>query len=76
MPTYYFDVADGVCVVDDTGAQLPDDEAARQHAIRISSDMLKSADVARWRGDEWRVHVRDEDSRTVYTLAFRANAPA
>lgn len=76
MPTYYFDVADGVSVVDDTGADLPDDEAARRHAIRISGDMMRSADIARWRGDEWTVHVRDEDDRIVYTLAFRANAPA
>jgi hypothetical protein len=73
MPRYFFDFKDGRDYKDDTGYELPDIKAVREHALKTSGEMLRDggrADV--WAGEEWSLQVKDQDGQRVLTIRFSA----
>lgn len=77
MPHYCFHVMDGQELTDDTGAELPNLDAAKAEALRLTGAVL-SEDAAGniWRGSPWRIIVSDnpspEDGRSLLTLIISA----
>jgi Domain of unknown function (DUF6894) len=41
MPRYHFHIVDGLEVFDSVGATLPNDEAARRHALELATNLEK-----------------------------------
>jgi hypothetical protein len=73
MPRYFFDFKDGHDYKDDTGYDLPDIKAVREHALRTSGEMLRDGGHAEiWAGEEWSLQVKDQDGRCVLTIRFSA----
>jgi hypothetical protein len=73
MPRYFFDFKDGRDYKDDTGYELPDIKAVREHALKTSGEMLRDggrADI--WEGEEWSLKVNDQNGRCVLTIRFSA----
>jgi hypothetical protein len=71
MPRYFFDLHNDLDVRDEEGCELPDFEAAKDHAQHEARKMVEANvdDVGRV---DLRHHiaVRDESGATVYTLHF------
>jgi hypothetical protein len=42
MRRYHFHICDGLEVFDSHGTQLPDDDAAREHAKKVAADLVRS----------------------------------
>ncbi len=77
MPRYFFDVRDATEIPDDIGTELADEDAARAEAVVFAGRLL--ADLGRkfWDSGDWRLSVRDESGRVLFTLTFSAkNSPA
>jgi len=72
MPRFYFDVHDGVSLCDEVGYELPDLDAAKQQAVVFSGELLRDAASQFWRGDEWRMDVRDDTGMILFALHFLA----
>ncbi len=70
MPRYFFDLQDHEMVFDDTGAELPDEHAARIEAITSSGEYLRDNPELLWDGRELRVHVFDERRRPLFLVAI------
>jgi hypothetical protein len=67
MPLYRFALRNGHRLEDEEATELlPDDEAAREEALQIIRDLIKS-NVSGWKG--WRVEVMDGD-RQVWQIPF------
>ena len=70
---YFFHVQDGRYYPDETGTNLPDLAAVRDEAIGVTADLLRGSGRAEfWTGEEWSLHVTDEDGGDVLTLRFSA----
>jgi hypothetical protein len=68
MTLYYFNVNDGRRVlVDPDGTELPDDEAAREHATQVARELMRNA---RPHVRNWRVQVRNSDWEVRADLLF------
>jgi hypothetical protein len=61
MPLYFFSIEDGERIPPDGGYELPDDDAARRHAERISRDLSKGRED----GANWLITVTDEKGHEV-----------
>ncbi len=72
MPLYFFDIHDGLFDPDPEGTELPDIYAAQAEAIRASGEMLRDLGAKFWNGTEWKMVVKDETSRPLFTLRFSA----
>jgi hypothetical protein len=72
MPRYFFDITDGHFDPDTEGTELPDIYAAPAEAIRASGEMLSDLGAKFWNGGEWKMEVRDEARRRLFTLRFSA----
>jgi hypothetical protein len=76
MPRYYFNMQDGVTMLDDEGLDLSDLDAVKEEAVQSSAEMLKGMEGARfWQGEPWRLWVTDQPNglgNTVLTLEFSA----
>jgi hypothetical protein len=72
MPRYFFHVHDGTSDPDLEGTELPDIYAAQAEAIRASGEMLSDLGAKFWNGAEWKMEVRDETGRHLFTLRFSA----
>jgi hypothetical protein len=73
VPRYFFHITDGEVIRDDVGTELPNMDAVRRYAMRVSSDVLRddrNSDI--WDGNEWRMVVSDEAGREVFVLRFLA----
>ena len=68
MPRYYFNLKrrDGT-LVDPDGVDLPDQAAAREHALQVIDELMRNANV-RTRG--WRLAVMDEGRQSCFELLF------
>ena len=68
MPRYYFNLKrrDDM-LVDSDGTDLPDEAAARQHAVHVVSELMRNANV---RTREWRLAVMDQDRQSCFELLF------
>ena len=71
MPRYFFDIMDGNCLPDHVGSDLPDDEAAGEHAITIAETMLRER-MQTASLDPWDVMVRDEGGEVVAVVKSSA----
>jgi hypothetical protein len=68
MALYYFNVNDGRRVLLDTeGTDLPDDAAAREHAIQVARELMRNA---RPQVRNWRVRVQNSDREVRADLLF------
>ena len=68
MALYYFNVNDGRRVLLDTeGTDLPDDAAAREHAIQVARELMRNA---RPQVRNWRVRVQNSDREELADLLF------
>lgn len=77
MPRYYFDVRDHRELLDETGTELADDEAARTEAVVFAGRLLSDLGREFWDSGDWRLSVRGEGGRVLFTLEFSAkNSPA
>ncbi len=74
MPRYFFDVHDGVSMIDKAGVDLHDLESARIHAITTAGSVLRASAQRFWRGGEWHVVVRDDGGLILFTLTSVAAA--
>lgn len=72
MPRYFFHVIDGASFRDETGTELPDIDAARAQAIRLSGEILQETGARFWNGTAWKLIVTDNDERTLFELRFSA----
>jgi hypothetical protein len=66
MPRYRFTIRDGDSFDDEDGVMLPDDLAARAHAIGMIQELQK-ADEANWRGYTMEV---TRDGQVVWEIPF------
>jgi hypothetical protein len=74
MPRYFFhcSMGDRDTIKDETGSQLPDDDAARRQAERIAGELAEpraAREDASWQG--WSVRVVDEVGREVCSVPVR-----
>jgi hypothetical protein len=73
LTRFHFDYASGESYeMDDAGQDLPNLEAARQHAVHLASGYMRSCEAGApdWVG--WSVEVVDEYGRLALSLPFRS----
>ena len=69
MPRYYFHLRNGLDAEDEEGAELPDEAAARAHAVDCARD-LAAADVSEGSLDlDHAIEVAD-GSRTLFRVRY------
>jgi hypothetical protein len=71
MPRYLFHVHDSASIIDDEGTELPDLEAARVEAVRLSGEMLRDHAEQFWGGDEWKLEVTDAAGLMLFKLVMK-----
>lgn len=71
MPRYYFDTLDGEAIIDDEGETAADQASARDIAIRIVSEMTRSASRSRAEEPVFAV-LRDEAKASIRRLTVTA----
>jgi hypothetical protein len=74
MPRYYFNIYDGVDILDDVGTELPDAVFARREAIRYSGAILEDEAERLSLGEEWRMEVLDGTGLMLFCLNFMVTA--
>ena len=68
MPRYYFHLKRRADTLFDTdGTDLPDEAAARDHALGVMSEVMRNANV---RTRAWRLAVMDQDRQSCFELFF------
>jgi hypothetical protein len=76
VPRFYFDVHDGVDIIDVVGSDLAGLDEARDEAVRATSELLRGAQLAElWTGQPWRMVVLDAGRTELFTLRFSALVP-
>ena len=77
MPRYFFNVKDGVDILDNEGVELADLYAARLQAVRFSGELLKDHPDVFWIQHEWRIEVTDETKLILFAIHISAvDAPS
>jgi hypothetical protein len=74
MPRYYFNICDGVDILDDVGTELPDAVFARREAIRYSGAILEDEAERLSLGEEWRMELLDNTGLMLFCLNFMVTA--
>jgi hypothetical protein len=72
MPRYFFHVQDGRAIPDTDGTMLPDIDAAREEAVRLSGGLLKDHAKEFWSSQPWLMEVQDQAEALLFTLRFSA----
>jgi hypothetical protein len=72
MPRYFFHTANGSVELDPDGTDLPDDGAARVHAIKFAGDVMHHEPDVLWDGSEFRVRVTDQKQQLLFTIEMKA----
>ncbi|TBY13071.1 DUF6894 family protein [Rhizobium laguerreae] len=72
MARYFFNVHDGISLIDTVGSEHSDVQSARHEAVetiaeRLKGALLKDSDVS-----AWLMNVTDEQGVTVIVLSFTA----
>src|SRR5689334_6096033 len=68
MTRYFFNLRDGYAgYVDRTGVELADDEAAREHACVVATELIKNREI---KARHWRIAVQDEGGRQLFEISF------
>ena len=76
MSRYYFDLHDGVDIIDEDGLELASLESARHHAVMKMAELLMQAPGQFWAGDAWTLKVKDDLGLTLFRLNFSATEAA
>ena len=77
MPRFHFNVHDGTNIPDVEGAELPNLDAARREAVKLSGALLRDHADQFWTGEQWTMDVTDERGLILFSLLFVAtNAPS
>ncbi len=77
MPRFFFNVTDGIDIVDHEGVELADLPAARLQAVHYSGELLKDHPDTLWVGHEWRIDVTDAARHILFSIHISAvDAPA
>jgi hypothetical protein len=71
MPRYFFSTPGDGYAPDDEGVVLSGPEDAKAMAVTTAGEILKDIDGKFWSGQEWRLHVTDENGATVCVLTMR-----
>jgi hypothetical protein len=74
MPRYYFNIYDGVDILDNVGTELPDFAFARREAIRYSGAILEDEAERLSLGEEWRMELIDNTGLMLFCLNFMVTA--
>jgi|SRR5215467_13740169 len=71
MPRYYFNLKkrEGT-LLDPDGTDLPDEAAARKHALQVMRELMHNAHV---RTRAWRLAVMDQDRNPCFELLFASH---
>ncbi|OWK32312.1 DUF6894 family protein [Sphingomonas mucosissima] len=64
---YFFHLSDGSRVPDEVGTELPDDAAARLHAVKYAGDVLQR-EPALLEDEDIRVEVADQSGLVLFTV--------
>ena len=73
MPKYFFHSIDGICQFDDIGVDLPDETAARGHAIGMIAEL---SGVPEWASpNERQIIVIDEAGSKIMAIRVSISAP-
>jgi len=77
MPRYFFDIHDGIQVIDEVGQDLPDDEVAKGEAYKIAANVAGTTKALANDGCALTVVVRSSPADTVMTirLVFNVDQP-
>lgn len=72
MPRYYFNIRNDADVDDPEGKELPDEAAAREHALESARDLV-CAHIHEHAGVnlDHRIEVGDASGRTLFAVTFR-----
>ena len=70
MPRYYFNVYDGLTLLDDEGTELTDINAARMEALQVAQGLIESAARRSELGQSWRVEVVNETGKLLFRMDF------
>jgi hypothetical protein len=69
MPKYYFYLLDNEEVVDSDGTELPDLDAAREHARQVARELTFKRDGMLQRSwSQWTMSVRDIDGQVLLSF--------
>lgn len=69
MPRYFFHTQNDSKFIDEDGTELPDFLAARNHAVIVAGELLKSVGCRGWSGTQLRLWVTDESGTTVCNVS-------
>lgn len=70
LPRYFFHVVDGSFDVDTDGTVLANLAEAQSEAITMAGEIMRDSKGKFWAGDDWQMHVTDENKRTLFKLRF------
>lgn len=70
MPRFYFNVYDGVTILDEEGTEFPTWKEARLGAIQAVGEILKNSPERIALGEDWRMEVTDETGLVLFRLDF------
>ncbi len=72
MARYFFHIHDGVDLLDDEGAELRNDEAAKSEAVYAAGSMLRDMRLSVWAVTHWRMTVVS-GNKVICILRFSSN---
>jgi hypothetical protein len=72
MTRFFFNVHDGVEIIDEEGMELPGPDDARAQALTTAGEMLRDKGREFWTGSKWTMQVKDDSGHTVCVLEFSA----
>ncbi|CAO4195666.1 hypothetical protein MEX01_07240 [Methylorubrum extorquens] len=68
MPRYFFNVHDGLGIVDDDGVECVDLEAALRAAVHYAGSLLKESGHRLTLGDTWSLEVIEEATSSAFRI--------
>ncbi|MDP8994433.1 MAG: hypothetical protein M3N07_05535 [Pseudomonadota bacterium] len=72
MHRFYFNIEDGASLADTEGAELPDVQAARLEAVRLTGQILKDQPELLWERRDFEMHVTNEERLVLFTIQVLA----
>lgn len=70
MPLYFFNVYNDVVTLDDEGAELADDQAARAHAVKAARSLAADTVSQGHLAAHHYIEIVDKDRKPVATVRF------
>lgn len=73
MPSFFFDIRDGILTTDDVGSEFPNAHAARDAAIRVLPDIARDH-IGASESREVAVLMRNEAGQNLFTASLTLTA--